>query len=347
MNLKIKFTTVTPLCQILGLEERQDGGSKVNITAIQKIPMFVDIGDSKYVAKIPVYTANGFRGKLRREATSLLINKALEKNIDLGKSSLARGRNFHIMNAGSSATFTSIDFETEDEVRKANPLVSLLGTSLAISGKLSVSPLIPKKFSKETKSFEHHVALSDKKRAYSTIVTQNTIYKKDDIIARNRFAAPLGEKVLDEWEQLVAQAKADKKILNVDAGHVQSNEEVMPGVDFYGSIISSQKLTEIEEGLLIASMIKMGERSIGALNATGKGKVDYEIIINEKENSHDGIIRSKWDEYLSESTVTYELSEKSQAALDAFNDWLENITEENIQLEQKLSQFERGKKEEK
>lgn len=344
MKIGIKFTTVTPLCQIFGLEERQENGSKVKITAIQKLPMFVEVGEHKYATKIPIYTANGFRGKLRREATSLLINKALEKNISLGKNALSVGKNFHAMNAGSSTSYTNLDFATENEIRNENPVISLLGTSLAVSGKINVSPFIPKKVSKDGE-LEHYVNVNDNNRAYSTIIEKNTIYKKDDIISRSRFAAPLGDDFLDEWEQLVAEAKANKKVSNLDAGHVQVNEEVMAGVDFYGSIISSDKLTDVEKGLLIASLLKMSSESIGALNASGRGKVNYEIIINDNGTTNDGIIRSQWDEYLSESKVTYELSDEMQNALDIFNAWLDDISEENIQVDEKLSAFESGKKE--
>ena len=63
MEIKIKFTTVTPLCQMANVEKKMINGSEVAYQAIQKLPMFVDIGDDKVFIKMPAFTAYGIREK--------------------------------------------------------------------------------------------------------------------------------------------------------------------------------------------------------------------------------------------------------------------------------------------
>jgi len=341
MELSIKATTVTPLCQIEGVEERMVSDTKANITAIQKLPFFIKDGEDTKSVKIPVFTGNGFRGILRRQATKLLIDKALEKGLPLGKNSLSIAKSFHVMNAGSSVTYRGVSFEKENQIRTMNPVVSLLGTSLAISGKISVSPLIPKKMNIETGELENYVRTNDNSKIYSTATSLKTSYKKDDIASNTIFAAALGEKVHKEWAELIDNSKKDKNAAKVDARHVLTHEEISMGVDMYGSIIPTAPLSDIEKGLLLTSLINLTKNPIGALSASGRGKMDYSIIINERaHDDNDGVIRTVWNAYGSKVNVTADLSAEVQGCIDSFNVWLDNISEESIQIEKLLSEFE-------
>ena len=343
MELDIKATTVTPLCQIYGVEERQIAGNtaKTNVTAIQTLPFFIKHGEDTKSVKIPVFTGNGFRGNLRRQATKLLIDKALEKGHSLGKNSLSVAKSFHAMNAGSSVTYTNVSFDKEDEIRALNPVVSLLGTSLAISGKIAVSPLVPRKFNTETGELEHYVAVSSNNHMYSTVTSMKTSYKKDDIINNGIFSAALGEEVHKDWEQLVKDSKDNSEASNLGAGHVLTHEEISSGVDMYGSIIPSAPLTDIEKGLLLTSLINLTKKPLGALSASGRGKMDFTIVINGRSHDdNDGVIRTSWNEYGSRVVVNADLSKKAQGYIDSFNEWLEDLSEESIQVEKILTEFE-------
>lgn len=345
MKIQIKFTTVTPLCQIVGVDEKKINGKQVKYTAVQKMPMYIMAGDEKVFVKMPVYTANGFRGKLRREATGLLYEKAIEKGLSLGKNALVIAKSFHAQNAGSNVTYNNCPLELEREIREVNPVVSLLGTSLAISGKINVSPMLPKEKDLEGNLvFPIAKSTGDVVKYFSKCASIVVSYKKDDLLTKSDNTKFFTFAQLNEWEQLVGESKSDKiaaekfnkdkkedeekvkKVENLNAGHVISTEEVNVGTDFYGSIVSSDVLTEIEKGLLISSLVKMAKKPLGANNSHGRGKVNYEITFGES------IIRSEWNEYMSSSTVSVTLDNEAQTYVNSFDEWLESIEEKNIQI---------------
>ena len=316
---EIKFTTVTPLCQIKGQESKMIDGKERKYIGVQK--MGVLFGSDKKYFKTPFFTANGFRGKLRRAITDMIVTKAVENGASLGKSPTDKAKSFHAMNAGSSVTYNRPTFKDEDEVRKNNPLVSLLGTSLAISGKVAVLPLIPKQID-QVGDMTYCYHTSDEGHVYSNIVEIQTFYKKDDIVDHAPTTEKLGEDVIVEWEKLAREDGTQS------ASHVQAREVVIPGVDFFGGIVSLSELTDVEIGMLLRGLEAVAHKRLGSANSIGLGLVNYEIVIN----GGDGIIRSREDKFGTETIVSSEYSPELLEKTSLFDAWLENIDSSNIDV---------------
>jgi len=357
MKIDIKFTTVTPLCQMANLEKKMIDGAEVNYQAIQKLPMFIEMGDEKVFVKLPVFTANGFRGMLRRAETSILYKKAIEKGLDLGKNknTASMGKSFFAQNAGGNVSYTNASLKEERDIREANPVVSMLGASLAVSGKLGVSPMFPKEKDLDG-NLVYPVAKSNGENTfyYPKCTYIHVRYKHDDLKVNSENSKLFSFEQLDAWEKEVAASKVRAKELkekqkslkdknekeqlkkdsqDLTVGHVITNEEVCAGTDFYGSIVSTDVLTDIEKGLLIRSLIDISKKEMGALNSIGRGKVNYEIVFGES------VIRSEWNEFKSSCSVHVTLDKEMQGYVDVFNEWLENIEEKNIQISEMLDKI--------
>ncbi|WP_152184400.1 hypothetical protein [Sulfurimonas indica] len=334
MEIKIKATAVTPLCQISGVEETMIDGSKVSYTAIQKMPMYVPIGDEKVFVKLPIYTANGFRGALRRVSTRILYDKAIEKDISLGKNAIVIGKSFHAQNAGGNVSYTNCPIGKEREIREANPVVSYLGVSLAVSGKVSVSPLFPKEKDPDG-NLVYPIAKSknDNGGYYAKCSSIKVQYKVDDMERRSENSKIFTFQTLEEWDEVVKNSRENKDVENLNASHVISTEEVHAGTDFYGSIVSTDKLTDIEKGLLISSLIKLVKKQLGAIGSHGRGKMNYELTFGKS------VIRSKWNDFLSNASVSVSLDDDASKCVAAFEEWLENIDEKNIQISEMLDRI--------
>ena len=135
MKLKVKAVAVTPLMQIESTEKRPDAksGHDKNVTKIKTRYVIED--DS--LVKIPIYTGNGFRGLLRRKMSEIILEEATKKGIKIDTT------NYFMMVAGGGANYQKQEFSVLQKVKELNPVISILGTSLAVPGKLIVTDLIP------------------------------------------------------------------------------------------------------------------------------------------------------------------------------------------------------------
>ena len=153
-SIQINIIPVTPLCQINGTE----GNGNKSILAIKKQGRIVNVNvciksqdvsldneddniekaegnnsDKKdcvdtqikeVMVNAPYYTANGFRGLLRRKASEILFSNATKKGIAYSHDS------YFLHFAGGSSAFTSSskiqpDFSKVLQIKELNPLVSL------------------------------------------------------------------------------------------------------------------------------------------------------------------------------------------------------------------------------
>lgn len=332
---EIKFTTATPLCQI------DEGGEVIKI---KRMPVIVSVdGNAPKTLRTPIYTANGFRGMIRRVGYELILEALFKKGSD--HKAIGGPTNFHLHNAGGGNNFQGQPIAIENKVRELSPLVSVFGASLAVEGKLIVDNFIPKR---ETGTGDYDycygvVASGEREGSlYSNIVAERTFVKKDDMLDHTGNAQYMEEKEVSDWEvfasdnqALRAQTKdkSDKERVKKETiKHIQSQEYVIPGVEFYGSIEEKIPFTDLEKGMMIRILERASKKRLGAGANTGHGKVEYSISfmngcsLNTAVKQPNGIT----------VTTNLQLNEEGNRCVGIFDGWLENITEENIQLDKIL-----------
>ena len=331
-SINIKFTTVEPLLQIDG--SKKDPETGLDIITQKRSKFMVQIGDTYQSLYSPVYTSNGYRGLMRRIGTGLILKQLQKKGLSLGGET-----NFHLMNAGGGNNYQAQPYEVEKKVRGLNPLVSVFGTSLAIKGKIAVTDLVPMRsneFGEMSLCYRENAGI-----LYSDIIDVRKFIKKDDLLDRDGNAVFMSEEELIEWEKMVsenqeARAKSRKaggdKIKKETIKHIQSREQVAAGVDFFGSIEPLVPLTDIEKGMLVRIFEHIVNKRLGSTAASGLGAVDYEIVLFD-----DSSITTERDKrFHSKISKRINLVGDTEKCALAFDEWLENITEENVQLDKIL-----------
>ena len=328
--IKLKATTVSPLRQIDKTEN--------DVIRVKRGTFLIDFDGITKTLKTPIFTANGLRGILRREATAIMLEAAEKNGISINGAT-----NFHLMNAGGGNNFQAQAFDIENKVRALNPLVSLLGTSLAVRGKLSVSDLIPKRLGDDGMSLCY--GISEDGRIYSNITQVEAIIKEDAALSRSPNSRFLSEEEIIEWELAVSDNQSqraatkdksgDAKVKKMSIKHIQSRESVVAGVDFYSSIVpidGATQITDIEKGLLVRAVERVVKRAIGSNFNTGNGKMNYEVTLFE-----DSTIVAKYDdEFDYKVNVETNYNKEVKSYCKAFDTWAADMTEESIQLDKIL-----------
>jgi len=334
-TIRIKSTTATELCQIRNAEKEN------NVDVIKPMMQKVMTKDSKgndVSFMTPFFSGNSFRGKLRRESFSMLMEKALEKNISMPNAS-----NFHLMNAGGGNDFQTQSFETEQKVRDLNPVISLFGTSLAVAGKLVTPNLMPYR-SIEEDNREYYMGETENGHIFSPIVTnqknRDQFVKGDDIISGKGNARFLTEEMISAWEEEVAGSQKDRAAARADDSKekvskkaIQSfllRDYVIRGVDFYTSLsaMSTKKLSDIEYGMLVKALERVVLDYLGSNSSKGFGRMEYTVDFGDGSE-----IETKVDAY-GECKITKKNYKKDvKKAIKAWEDWLNNeFSEETFKV---------------
>jgi CRISPR type IV-associated protein Csf2 len=347
MKLKVRTSAVTPLVQIESSETRMNaksGHEKKVITVKTRI-----IIDGNDIVKIPVYTGNGFRGLLRRKMSELILEEANRKGIKIDTT------NYFLMVAGGGANYQKQDFSVVQKVKELNPIISILGTSLAVPGKLIVTDLIPdykdylyvgKKKIEETETDDNQNEFVDIENNTSVpikrcaLIKERTFTKKDDILAQTKFGRFLSSEDIKQWEETMEEEKIKDKEKESDRLTVQSilnAEYIVPGTKFTGYIATKEDLTEIEYGLLLKGIANLTEEYLGAGSSNGFGIMNYSIYdndkITDKNRNGEEIITSLVDsDNLLSRKISLTEREYEQNCIAAFDRWLQGITEDNINV---------------
>lgn len=327
----VQFTTVSPLCQI-------DTTGSENLITVKKLPYGIknEDGTSLGAVKTPIYTGNGFRGMLRRICTEMLLEKYF---IDGGEISAV---NFHLMNAGGGNNFSRQKAEIEEKVRELNPVISVFGTSLAVRGKLVVPNFVPME-KDENGELALRYRTSEEGRPYSDVVARESFVKQDDLLTRKGNARFVPFDTVVDWEKLTTEntqarrgqsaeeKKSDAKVKKESIQHIQEREIVIPGIDFYSSIDWIMPLSDIERGMLLRAFERAAERRLGANSNLGLGRVAYHIDSNDDGET---LIESVVDRaFNSKIEVRLNLSDSDAACVKAFDDWLEGLGAENMEID--------------
>ena len=331
MKINISMTTATELAQISSSESGT--GDKIGQIKIKEQKVLVDTGDGVKTLITPYYTGNSFRGKLRRASTQMLLETAIKKDIAVTADA------FHLMNAGGGPTYSRQLFKIEEKVRELNPLISLFGASLAISGKLITPNLMPYKEIVDGQGVYYYSTNEEDGSIYSNITAKNLFIKTDDLLDRRGNAKFMSDEAILEWQSRAAEnaqnvAKSrntDTKVKKETLKTVMNQNFIIRGVDFYSSLGEIGSLTQIEKGLLYRSLEIVILDSLGAYKSKGFGLCNYKI-----EFEDGSVIETKINEYLQAEIIKKDYKEDTADAIAAFDKWLENIDENNLMIEKVL-----------
>jgi len=328
MQVTFKVKNITPICQIEGnREERIEHlNMQLNTITIKTITKLFN----GYPVDIPIYTANGLRGLYRRVCGELLIEEYLNKGNNI------KAEDFHLMMAGGGSNYQSQSLEIEEKVKELNPVISVFGTSLAIEGKLIVTHLEPedaliKVIEKDDTSF-----------AISQIVKRMIFIKKDDILQKTKFGRFLTREDVIAWENIVTKSQEKRKEerkKDIELIQEKTKKEaiqsilaknyIIPNVTFKGFLSTKFDLTEIEEGMLIKGFEKLVHQMLGSSANLGFGICDWDITLNDTGSK---IIAKSKDENIFEKELDLLLSDEDKKKVDAFEKWLKDIKQENIEI---------------
>jgi len=323
LRVDIQLTTATELCQI----EKSEPASASKPAKIVMKDQKVITTNSKGVEvsfRTPIFSGNSFRGTLRREALSILLEQATKKGFALPQST-----DFNLMNAGGGNDFQTQLFKVEDAVREANPLISVLGTSLAISGKLKTPNCIPYKSIED--GMEYYAGEKEDGGMYSTIKYDDTFYKGDDILDRKGNAKFLSDEQIQEWQEHVSKNQADvaktrdgegeDKVKKQTIKSRLSREFVVRGTHFYTSLseMPTCAMNAIERGLIYKSLERLVLLNLGSNKARDFGLINYKIKFQDGSE-----LETEVDQYLTPKITKRSYKDEVTADIEAFEAWLEN-----------------------
>jgi len=322
MRIKIKATTATELCQIEKSTKASKGEPATILLKEQKVIVINSRGVEQSLYT-PIFSGNGFRGALRRLSLQILIEKGIEKGF-----TFKNGDDFHLNNCGGGSDFQTQPFDIEDKARETNPLLSVFGTSLALSGKLKTPNLIPYK-NVEDGIKEFYFAEREDGSVYFTRKYNDRFYKGDDILDRKGNAKYLSPEVSQAWQKKVEEnqedigktrdtdKKAKKEFIRARLGR----DFVVRGTRFYTALseMSTTQMTEVERGMVYAALELLVLENLGSNKARDFGLMEYEVTFQDGSS-----LETSVDEYLVASVTKREYKKEVASSIRAFNDWLEN-----------------------
>jgi CRISPR type IV-associated protein Csf2 len=322
INLKILATNVTPLCQ----SESSDTFNGVPTTFIKKKEEVVDGKIGTY----PYYSANGFRGQMHREIADVVMKKALEKGIPVSAST------FHMLAAGGGSNYQAQPIAVELAVRELNPIASVFGLSLAVAGKLMVSDLIP--------IDKHYRVKEGSDTMRSKLINFETYTKKDELLngAKTKYGRILSEEDIaiynednddvQEARKNARETKSNEKVVKHSIQSFNQREWIITGTEFEAFIGSKDDFTDIEKGMLLVGLEAMMSKQLGGIVSKGFGIMEYNITTEVEDGNRDVMGASKNSNNLYAPNVVTQYDANDKKCIAAFNEWLENIEEDNIVL---------------
>ena len=325
MKVKIIAKNITPLAQIESSDKKEKDLTVITIKTLTKI-----INDIP--TDIPIYTANGFRGLLRRIASDIICEEAKKKDIKISTT------DFHLMYAGGGNNFQDQPIEIEEKVRELNPVISLFGTSLAVEGKLALThlePVNPLIKIKETKDGNVY--------AESQLIKKIVMITKDEVLDHTPFALKiLSKEDVKKWEEFVEKNKKERakdrasekdnedKTKKETIKHIFAKYYLVPNTEMQGYLSNKTgfELTDTEKGLLIEVFKRLGKFPLGSTQNLGFGLMEYDIRFDEEDRisikRQDNIFLDKVEEDI--------INDDLVRAKKAFEEFLNNLSEENITI---------------
>lgn len=345
---QIDVTTVTPMLQI-------EPTSKANKDRLIKASNIVTkkrryVAENGILVDVPFFSANGYRGILRRNITSAIFS-AIEKK-DKKKFGV---NSIHLYASGggtSNEGILGLNYIQKMEIREKNPFISCFGAGLSdIDGKLSISDIIPidkdfkhidyqygVRFDESQKSsiltslldkesIENYEKDLEKKRASAKalIKLEERLSKLKKMVEESLNNGDLDEEIHD-LEIRIANEKEDK---GMSYQQVYKAEFIVPNTKMSTSIgaRAGYTLTDIEKGMVLFGLIQTSQQSIGSYSRIGWGTNKWEV----KNNNGETLFKTTPNEKYVLCKET-EITELGKAMLEPFEEWLDKVQRDKIFL---------------
>lgn len=321
--ITIRFKTVSPLLQ-MDSEGKQ-----------RKRYVFED----GHFYKDPFWSANGFRGALRRAATRTLGEAVQKKNSDFKFDA----ENMYLYASGAGADRKSIENvtpEIEAKVREKAPILSLFGAGLSqIAGKTAVSDIRVSKHQLNDVEKYRFIKSGDNEFAVSNFIEEHTYYRDDVATKQGMLSELIDQEQISKWVKehyaavmIAKEKKKEDANLKESVSHMQqpvSVECIVPNTIMTTSInpINYSKFNDVELGCLVKALTVLAPQQIGAAKRYGYGMLDWQVRINDEllfelERDSDFI-----------SNYILSLSDKAKGIIAVYDEWLDkNATDESIDI---------------
>lgn len=347
-EFQIDVTTVTPMLQI-------EPTAKTNKDKLTKASNVVTkkrkyVAENGTLADVPFFSANGYRGILRRNLTSAIFGAIERKdNKKFGLNSI------HLYASGGGTSndgISDLNYAQKVKVREDNPFISCFGAGLRdIDGKISVSDIAPLdkdgkhigyqygvRFDEsqrssilspllDAQSIKDHEEKLEKLRAStkSLVKLEETLIKLKKDLSEN----PDDSELANEINELEIKIAAEKEDKGMSYQQVYKAEFILPNTKMSSSVgaRAGHELTELEKSMMLFGLIQTSQQSIGSYSRIGWGTNRWEVKNSEGETLFKTVPNEKY--VLQKET---EITELGKTMLKPFEEWLENVTRESIFL---------------
>lgn len=346
-EFQLDVKTVSPLLQIEPSDSKnKDRLTKASIVVTKKRKYVAE--DGKLV-DVPFFSANGYRGTLRRNLTSAIFGSIEET--DLKKFSVD---SIHLYASGGGSSndgMKNMNYADQVSFRQTNPYLSCFGAGLSdLDGKLAVTDLTPVNKELRLIDYQYGVRFDETQRGsiLRPLLDEDSIKEYNDFIDKLRTATKSLVKLEDELKKLKDAYDKDKsdelaeQISDLEQKIAVEKEEkgmsyqqvykaefIIPGTQMSGSVSTrgGHKLNELERGMILFGLIQTSQQSIGSYARIGWGVNEWEVKDGDGNTLFKTVPNSKYS-LAKETTIT----DLGKSILKPFETWLESINRDAIFL---------------
>lgn len=342
----IDVTTVTPMLQIEPTASNNKDKLTMASNVVTKKRRFAT-ENGKFV-DVPFFSANGYRGILRRN-----ITKEIFENISKKDGKKFGIKSIHLYSSGGGTSndgLKSLSYQETNDLREKNPFISCFGAGLSdIDGKLSVSDIIPVNKTYNI-DYQYAVRFDDTQRAsiLTPLIDMEAVQKHNEELDKLRLATKSlvkkeeslkklqieysnnpSDELLEEINELKIAVAEERDSKGMSYQQVYKAEMIFPNTQMSSSIgtRAGYELTELEKGMILFGLIQTSQQSIGSYSRIGWGTNIWEVKNSEGITLFKTTPDSKY--ILQKHT---EITEAGRAILKPFEGWLEGITRDSIFL---------------
>jgi CRISPR type IV-associated protein Csf2 len=346
-TFQIDLEVITPVLQIEPTSSNdKDPNTKASMVRTKKRSY---ISEDDKLSKYPFFSANGFRGIMRRNITSTLFSDLEQK--DNEKISVATSHLYSSGGGTSNDGINALNYAEKKDFRNKNPFLSMFGAGLSdIDGKLSVTDMAPEDKSKQMVDFLYGVrfdeterqsiltplideaSVEEYKQKLSSLRKENAKLRKlEDEITKLQKELDASEEDNAELAKKIDDKKIEAVAIAEDKGmsyqQVYKAEFIIPGTKLYSSIGTrgGHTLTDIETGMILHGLLMTSQQNIGSYSRIGWGVLNWHVKDQEGKTLFKTIADSKY--LLSRELV---ITEDGHKLLAPFKDYVESLERDAI-----------------
>lgn len=344
---KIDVTTVTPMLQIEPTAKtNKDKLTKASNVVTKKRKYVTENGT---LVDVPFFSANGYRGILRRNITSAIFGEIEKKD---GKKFGLNSIHLYASGGGTSNDgISKLNYVEKEKTREENPFISCFGAGLSdIDGKLSVSDITPVIKDKHI-GYQYGVRFDESQRStiLSPLLDKESIEKHEKEMEKLRASTkslikleeelsklkkkkeenPTDEKIDEEINELEIKIENERESKGMSYQQVYKAEFILPNTQMSSSVgtRAGYELTDVEKGMVLFGLIQTSQQSIGSYSRIGWGTNKWEVKNADGELLFSTIPDEKY--VLHKET---KITDLGHSMLKPFEEWLEKTTRETIFL---------------